>query len=163
MSYPDVSKPGRTTAQLNNQPGYQQPSAPGGPAPDQQQYYPSQPPPPYTTGQQQFGVPQQPPQQQQQYNTVPFNYPQPQPPQQQHQYYAQQPPQQQQQQYAPTPQGPAPRAQYVKGGKPWRDEQGQIHCKKCGEVYNLLPGMTSWRCRQCTEFNSLQGNQCAIQ
>lgn len=155
MSYPDVSKPGRTTAQLSSQPGYVQPSAPGGPPPEQ--YHNNQPPPPYTTGQQQFGVPQQPPQQQ--YNTVPTNYPQQQPPQQ---YYQPTPPQQQPQQYAPQP-GPAPRAQYVSGGKPWRDEQGQIHCKKCGAVYNLLPGMTSWRCRQCTEFNSLQGNQCAIQ
>ncbi|KAF0697276.1 Aste57867_12048 [Aphanomyces stellatus] len=43
-----------------------------------------------------------------------------------------------------------------------RDAQGNALCNKCSAPYPLPEGATSWRCRQCSEFNdaSIYGPEC---
>ncbi|ETW09801.1 hypothetical protein H310_00280 [Aphanomyces invadans] len=45
-----------------------------------------------------------------------------------------------------------------------RDTQGNALCNKCSAPYPLPNGATSWRCRQCSEFNSasVYGPECSI-
>ncbi|KAF0697277.1 Aste57867_12049 [Aphanomyces stellatus] len=45
-----------------------------------------------------------------------------------------------------------------------RDAQGNALCNKCSAPYPLPNGATSWRCRQCAEFNnaSVYGSECTI-
>lgn len=40
--------------------------------------------------------------------------------------------------------------------------QGGAACKKCGQVYPLPNGAGSWRCKNCSEFNNMGGDQCAL-
>ncbi|TDH67027.1 hypothetical protein CCR75_009615 [Bremia lactucae] len=42
-----------------------------------------------------------------------------------------------------------------------RDAQGNALCNKCSAPYPLPGGCTSWRCRNCAEFNnaSIYGNE----
>jgi LSD1 subclass zinc finger protein len=115
------------------------------------QYAPPQQQGQYSGGAYQMGVPGAPVYQPQPQAPVyyggqpgaPSPYSQPQAPPQQPVYYAQNVPMQQ------MPRGPA----VVQGG---------AACRKCGVVYPLPRGSTSWRCKSCNEFNNLNGDQCII-
>eukprot|EP01006_Ploeotia_vitrea_P036926 TRINITY_DN66072_c6_g8_i1.p1 TRINITY_DN66072_c6_g8~~TRINITY_DN66072_c6_g8_i1.p1 ORF type:complete len:159 (-),score=59.25 TRINITY_DN66072_c6_g8_i1:336-812(-) len=125
---------------------------------DQPQQYQQQ-------GYQQYGQPQQQgyqqygqPQQQQVYQQQ-----QPQQGYQQQQGY--QPQQYQQQGYQQAPQYQQPpqqqqQQQYHGGYNPTAG--GQFACTQCQQPYNLPPGSTSWRCKNCGNFNSTTGDQCCV-
>eukprot|EP01084_Bolivina_argentea_P128847 227669_1 len=88
-----------------------------------------------------------------------------QPPPQQVVYYA--PSQQYQAQPVPQQQQGYPSANRQPHTQPIHPQPHQPRlprnaCLKCGELYPLPSGATSWRCRQCGHFNDLQPTCCTI-
>eukprot|EP01083_Nonionella_stella_P041234 111813_1 len=61
--------------------------------------------------------------------------------------------------YQPLGGGPAVNPSAYPGQQ--QQNSGQIiinnMCKKCGQLYNLPPGASSWRCQKCREYNDHNG------